>query len=73
MSDYEQKVVRINDLAKGRVVPPWRYWLLYVITIAALVVARALPDGPWLLAAVVFGWGIAYFSLLGRYKMRTIS
>lgn len=69
--DAEQKAA-IEDGLNGRVIPRWRYWLMYWLILAALLAAHGLPDGFWWAAgpaSVVMG---AYGALFIQYRRRTI-
>lgn len=73
MSEFETNLIRANDARMGRVIPVWRYSVMYIFSLAVIGAGRVLPDGFWISFGLGLVWVIGYAALIGRFKMRTVS
>ena len=69
---YAEKMTALEDRLNGRVIPIWKWWLMFWIISAALVAARDTPDGFWWAFGVAIVTLGAYVLLFTPYRRRTI-
>lgn len=76
MSDYEKALVASNDARSGRVIPPWRFGVLLIVTTLAMVICYRVGMADlgigWVIVSA-FVLGCVQEGMFGRFRMRRIA
>ena len=67
-----EQMVEIEERLNGRVLPRWRFWLMYWLVMVSLLAVHLMADDEWWYVAIVAVNVIAYMALFSQYRRRSI-